>query len=392
MKTPLIFLFCALVLAACGQTNRSSSIEYQGRERMYITHLPPGYDGSAALPVVFVLHGGGGSASNTINFTEMNLVADTANFIAVFPQGGAQQNNGYSWADGRGTVADQMGIDDVGFIRRLSDSLQVELNIDTNRIYATGISNGGFMSQRLACELDDRLAAVASVTATLDTAVFNRCNPETPIGVMLLNGTADPLVPYDGGDMPASPGTIVHTDSLIHFWARQNDCSTAGDSINFPNIVTRDASTVTGFPFAACACDVRVLLYRIYGGGHTWPGVERPLYELIAGETNEDIHGSVEIWRFFREQTLDCTTTSAAEAKPMRENVRAYPNPGGDQLRVVGIKPPFALRMLDATGRTFLQQQVLDPININTSALGRGVYFIHILKEGKQTTLKWMKH
>ncbi len=300
----LVFMLVLVVVEA--QINITDSIIYQGITRDFILHLPPGYNGTEELPLVMVLHGGGGTALNTIGFTEMDLVADTAGFIAVFPQGGAMRNSGYSWADGRGTPADEMGIDDVGFISALIDTLQESYAIDEQSIYATGFSNGGFMCQRLACELSDRLAAVASGGSTMDVNLRASCMPGKPVPMLIMHGDADPFVPYNGGTILASPGLIIATDSLIRFWVDHNNCSIALAPFSFPDLDPTENSTVSRFEITDCECDADVVLYKIENGGHTWPGVENKIYEIIAGQTNEDIHASVEIWNFFRQHQLDC--------------------------------------------------------------------------------------
>ncbi|NBC09200.1 MAG: hypothetical protein GVY26_18565, partial [Bacteroidetes bacterium] len=156
-------------------TAQNQTITYQGLARQYVVHEPAAYDDQAPLPVVLVLHGGGGSAQVTQNFTMMNPVADANGFLAVYPQGYTENSSGFVWADGRGTAADAEGIDDVGFVGRLIDSLQLQYKIDTTRVYACGFSNGGFMTQRLACELDGRFAAMAGLGCSMDVSLFADC-------------------------------------------------------------------------------------------------------------------------------------------------------------------------------------------------------------------------
>ncbi|MBD3322094.1 MAG: prolyl oligopeptidase family serine peptidase [Chitinivibrionales bacterium] len=306
----------AVVLMACTfcggvGANTLDSIYYQDRFRLYRVHEPTGYKGTDIHAVVMVLHGGTGSAESAINFSQMDRVADTAGFLAVFPQGYAEARGGYAWADGRQGVADQMGIDDVGFIAALIDTLDERRAIDVNRIYVSGVSNGGFMTQRLACELGDRIAAAAPVCATMDVDYFAGCLPVRPVPVMMVMGTEDPFVPYEGGRMSSSGRDIVSVDTMISFWVQNNNCLAGPDSLQYPNTVTDDNSTVMRYTQGACDCDAKVVLYKVIGGGHTWPGVENPSYERIAGETNEDIHASEEIWNFCRQHTRTCNTTAA---------------------------------------------------------------------------------
>jgi polyhydroxybutyrate depolymerase len=174
--------------------------------------------------------------------------------------------------------------------------------LDRTRIFAAGISNGGFMSFRLACDAADVFAAVAPVTATMPADLGPRCAPRAPVAVLVINGTADPLVPYEGGQVRAMfslRGEIWSTDRTIAFWAKQNRCAAPPDVRALADRDIEDGSRVVDISHARCA-GPRVRLLRIEGGGHTWPGAAQYLPAAWIGPTNRDIDASEEIWRFFK--------------------------------------------------------------------------------------------
>ena len=231
------------------------------------------------------------------------LVADTANFIAVFPQGTRAGSNCCSWAAQIGSPADTMGVDDIAFFNKLLDTLMSQLNIDTDRIYSTGISQGGFMSTQLACILSHRIAAVAPIASNLDSLKMRYCNPSRSVPTFIINGTADSIVPYLGGSVVVNGHPLTYFPSGVHagYWANKNGCDLTPIVQNLPNVDLTDNSTVTRYTFDNCACSSQVILYQINGGGHTWPGVENRIYELIAGETNEDCTCQCGYLEFFQE-------------------------------------------------------------------------------------------
>jgi hypothetical protein len=175
------------------QTNITDSILHESVYRSYIVHIPPGFNLGKSLPVVFVLHGRKESAKQVMNYSGFNTVADTGNFIVVYPEGYI-----HSWADGRGiSVADSAGIDDVDFISSLIDTLHFDYNADGDHIYATGIWNGGFMVQRLACQLAHKISAVASINASLAGNLIQPCNSSQTVPMLFLKGSLDANTSYN---------------------------------------------------------------------------------------------------------------------------------------------------------------------------------------------------
>jgi polyhydroxybutyrate depolymerase len=248
------------------------SIIWQERERTARLFVPSGYDPAVPAALVVVLHGGGGTAERMANISRFDDEAERRGFLVVYPNG-VLGNNAQNWNDGRSTPgyypADN-NIDDVGFIAAMLDRLALEFSVDPARIYATGISNGGFMAYRLACDLADRFAAVAPVAATITAPT---CAPSAPVSVLHLHGTADRYVPFEGGvGVTRTPGyRLMPVRDAIDFWRRHNGCASGPDVTE----VGTAEEPVTRETWQNCDGAIEVTLYTIQDGGHTWPGGPR---------------------------------------------------------------------------------------------------------------------
>jgi polyhydroxybutyrate depolymerase len=304
-------LFTVLVsLTACATVTESStdaagevlsaardfdgSIESGGIVRSYQVHVPA-RKASQALPLVLVLHGGGGNGAGMRTPTGMDSSSNTAGFIAVYPDG--QQKN---WSDGRGTTdAEKAGVNDVAFLSSLVRQLSSELNADPKRIYVTGISNGGFMSARLACDASSVFAAVAVVAATMPENVRVNCKPSRAVPFMLIHGTADKIIPASGGTMTKGDGGVIASAvQTVDLWRNLNKCLSAGmqSEINLAN----DGTSITLERYTACASGSEVAFFKVTNGGHTWPGGSSFLPEFLVGKTSRDLNASEAILAFFK--------------------------------------------------------------------------------------------
>jgi polyhydroxybutyrate depolymerase len=235
-------------------------LEHDGMTRTYHLMIPSLFDGSSPLPLVFDIHGYTENATRENSRTDMQALGEEEGFIVVQPEGtGALK----SWNAGRccGTAASS-GVDDVGFIRAIVDDVSERACVDASRVYSTGLSNGGFLSHRLACEASDVFAAVAPVAAVLGVDAES-CTPDRGVGVMHVNGTADGLVPYLGNPFVGYP-SVMETLS-----DRQTTCQT----------------------WSECRDDAEVVLCTVEGGGHEWP------------PDSSGLQTSEEIWRFFSRHT-----------------------------------------------------------------------------------------
>ena len=294
-----------LVLFSCAHTTRQTghTLSHDGLERRYILYQPDLNTGhSDARPLLMVLHGGGGTNRGMLRLTKgrFNELADRDGFFVVYPQGIDK-----SWNDGRPdkiSGAHRKGVDDVGFLRVLIDHLIVRYPIDSKRIFVTGISNGGLMSYQLGCSLPDIIRAIAPVTAQIPAAIEPLCQSESAVSLAVFNGTADPLVPYDGGQITVfrrQRGAVLSTAETIRIWRRKNRCSPQAVTTELPDVAD-DGTRVIKIEYSRCKNGSKVVLYRIEGGGHTWPDGRQYLPVKWIGPTSRDINACDEIWQFFR--------------------------------------------------------------------------------------------
>ncbi len=278
----LVMLFMPISLLAQVETG---SFVFEGRTRDYLVFLPQNYYGTAKMPVVFHLHGAGGDNQMQLDYTQMNIVADTAGFIVVYPNGINRM-----WRVGS-TI-------DVGFISALIDTLDRHYSIDLERIYACGFSSGGFMSCKLACQLSHKITAIATVAGGIVEEDANNNEVHRPMPVLSIHGTADPRVPYDTGRPDLN---LWSAEQTVKFWADFNLCSEL-DTISIADLDTIDGCTVEKITYGNGTHNSRVLFYKIIGGGHTWPDAA---FGLVGnGRTNKDINANTEIWNFFKDYKL----------------------------------------------------------------------------------------
>lgn len=276
------------------------TIRVGDRTREYLLQVPPGIEKWNKIPLVLVFHGGGGHASSMPKFSGFQRLAENPHnlLIAAYPE-----SLNKSWNDSRGLSP----ADDVEFIRALIDKLQNELPVDTHRIYATGISNGGFFSNRLACDLSDEIAAIASVAATMPATLPDNCHPSRPIPVLYMNGTKDPLVPINGGPIGANlglkRGECISLADAVRFWTKRNQAAAIPQVSEIPDKAD-DGTHVTKETYLARKGGAEVVVYRIDGGGHAWPGGLQYLPKMVIGKASQQIDGAEEIWNFFRGQRL----------------------------------------------------------------------------------------
>jgi len=305
----LLFVFViSCAPAANMRSDLSSSIQLKkldinGKERTYFLHLPHAYRSEAKLPLVIVLHGGGkGNGHTPGKYLGFTALADMKGFVVVYPNGIDDH-----WNDGRGVTyrgASDNSVDDVGFISQLIDKLIKVYKVDSHKVYVTGISNGGIMTLRLGCEISSKLAAIAPIAANIPKNIMNACKPDAPLPILLMDGTDDHVVPYNGGYVHflwRKMGEVVSTKETILFWVRHNHCNVTAKEKELPDIDLTDGSRVTVTTYANPKNRCNVILYTIHGGGHTLPGSNIPDRPLLLGKKNKDINGAEVIWQFFQE-------------------------------------------------------------------------------------------
>jgi len=295
----ILFVFIANSSASPESSSRgqdpASDTEYHinvnGTDRTYFLHLPA-RSADRKAPLVLVFHGGGGHAANMPKFTQFDPLADREGFFVAYPD-----SFNKSWNDGRGLSP----ADDVGFVRILIEQLQHSHKIDHKRIYATGISNGGFFSMRLACELSRQIAAVAAVAATMPEPLVPVCKPSAPVSAMFIHGTKDPLVHINGGPIGVrrDRGSAVSLREAAEFWRNQDRTS--------PNSVAeevsesaRDSTQVHREMYGGGRDGTEVVVYIVEGGGHTWPGGSQYLPVFLVGKVSHKLDATQVIWEFFK--------------------------------------------------------------------------------------------
>ena len=297
------------------QQTINGSIIHDGIQRDYILYVPANYTGILSVPLVLNFHGYGSNANEQMWYGDFRSISDTAGFLLIHPEG-TLFNGTTHWNVGGWTIGST--VDDIGFTEALIDSLSVIYNIDASRIYSTGMSNGGFMSFLLACQLSDRIAAIASVTGSMTTETFNNSNPQHPTPVMQMHGTSDGLVPYNGASWTKS------IDDVMQYWAGYNNCNTIPEITALPDLDPNDGSTVEHFVYDGGNNGVTVEHCKITGGEHTWPGSA-----INLPGTNYDIDASVEIWNFFSRYDINglIQTTNIELLSNKDLNFNIYPNP-----------------------------------------------------------------
>jgi polyhydroxybutyrate depolymerase len=260
-----------------------------GLERSYLLYIPTSVGKDKAVPLVLVFHGGGGHDYNMPRFTRFDELADKEGFIVAYPE-----SLNTHWNDGR----DLSPADDIGFVKALITEVERLHPVDPKRVYAAGISNGGFFSQRIACDLSDMVSAVASVAATLPEPLASNCHPARPISVMFIQGTDDPLVHINGGPVARTHGRNISLDDSVKFWLEKNGASGKPRSSELPSHDTNGTS-VNKDVYGGGKEGTEVVVYTIRGGGHTWPGAPQYMPAILVGKTNHDLDATQAIWEFF---------------------------------------------------------------------------------------------
>ncbi len=284
-------VFVPIAAASFYSANRDNgSFVSSGENREYLLYVPSSYDPSKPTPLVISMHGAGLWGAVQKEISQWNELADEQRFIVVYPS--ALGGEGVRvWRVEPGTELAK----DVRFISELIDTLEASFNINSTRIYANGLSNGGGMSFVLSCTLSDRIAAVGMVGAA-QTLPWSWCKDQRPVPMIAFHGTADRHVPYNGGSAWMASTRFPNVRTWTANWARRNRCgANPFESTMAPDVIRR--------AYTSCADDADVVLFTIQGGGHTWPG-GGPLPEWFVGTTTHTIDATSVMWAFFRDHPL----------------------------------------------------------------------------------------
>ena len=295
-----VLLLSLLAADPLGPGDHTRTLMVGELERSYVVHVPPKYDHENSTPVVLIYHGGGSNAEVMVRFSGMNQKLDEAGFIAVYPNGTGLLPRTLTFNGGNCCgYAMRQNVDDVEFTRRLLDDLATVVNGDRKRAFATGMSNGGIITYRLASELSDRIAAIAPVCGPMGTEA---CDPKRPVPVMHFHGTDDENAPFKGGKGKGVSGTDFYSvEHSIQAWVKANGC-------NEEPIVTKqqpkvnDGTTIIRTTYGGGKDGSEVVLIEIVGGGHTWPG--GPSRVRFLGKTTMNISANDAMWEFFQKHPM----------------------------------------------------------------------------------------
>jgi len=330
-KTLLLFFFLQVSLFLFAQEINIKTMTHDELEREYIEYIPASYDGSVAVPVLFNLHGYTSNASEQMFYGDFKPQSNEYGFILIHPYGLLDGEGVTHWNAGWGT-----GIDDVGFINAMIDQLAIDYNIDLTRVYSTGMSNGGFMSYHLACELSDKIAAIASVTGTMNVGQLTTCIPSHQMPVMEIHGTND-----------ATGSTAEH-----YVYSDGDNGAT-------------------------------VELYKIINGAHTWPSGG-----LIFPGTNLDFSASEKIWEFFNKYDINGLRNTTNNENIVDEKAfDLFPNPANNIVNVSWNNQTIQqIKVLNIIGKEILQQDVNGQLNtsLSISDLYKGMYLVQAINNDNE--------
>ncbi len=320
MNKVVLFLTIVLLVIFSGSANadlvKNRVLTIDSLNRTYDVFLPD-LNTREARPLVLLLHGHFGDAdvmtgenNKKAPYKVWLSIAKREGWYLVIPDGEYGSDNYRGWNDCRENTEINPTTDDVRFLNSLVDTISSEYPIDQNRIYVHGTSNGGIMGYRLAQESGDKYRAIAAIVASMPEK--NKClETKQPVSVLVMNGTQDPILPYQGGRIgrresdQKERGSVLSTSATIKYWLNNNEITSRPIRKVLPNLSKRDGSKVHVKQYTGGRNNTEVVLYEIRGGGHTEPSLTqhyRRLYKLVVGKQNKDIEMAEEVWKFFDRQ------------------------------------------------------------------------------------------
>lgn len=362
MKFAVLSLFCLLSFSLYSQETLNKTIEHDGETRSYILYVPEIYEETEEVPLILCFHGYGSSAEIISQYANFQEIADTENFIIAFPQGAVHDNSTHWNIEG---WIQNSPYDDLSFTELLIDEILSEYSINQDRIYSTGMSNGGFMSFLLACQLSNKIAAVASITGSISPQNLEDCSPEKFIPFLQIHGTLDNVIPYE---FPVNYTESIPT--LLNYWTTFNECSEEVIFEELPNTSTTDFSTVEKYTYKDCTNGIENIHYKVIGGGHDWPGAWG----------NMDIDATKEIWEFFKSYDINglINTTSSSQETDLSKTI-ILPNPTSDFVQIENLHNNTHVFIYSLDGKLLKQDfvQVSDP-QLSLLGLTPNVYVLKI--------------
>jgi len=362
------FITVLLLLLGCtflsfSQQTINASISHDGIQRDYILYIPELYDGSTAVPLVLNFHGYGSNAAQQMFYGDFRDIADTEGFLLVHPEGTTFIGDQF-WNVGFPGLSSN--IDDVGFTEALIDELATLYAIDLDRVYATGMSNGGFMSFLLACQLSEKIAAVASVTGSMTQDTFDDCNAQHPTPVLQIHGTDDGVVLYNGNNLS------IPIADVISYWVDFNNCETTPTTTTLPDVDVSDGSTIEHSVYEDGDNGITTEHMKVIGGGHTWPGSV-----INTAGTNQDIDASMEIWLFF--SRFDINGPLSTDDFDNNQ-VTIYPNPTQSKINLsLNYAKEVHYKLFSPLGKQLMTGTITSSNEeIDISHLPSNIYFLKL--------------
>ena len=372
-----LVLFFFLPFAAFGQQTINETMQHDGLTRSYTIYVPASYTPGTPAPMVLNFHGYTSTAFEQLYYGDFRAIADTAGFLLVVPMGTLDATGTTYWNSGWGGT-----VDDIGFTSALIDEIASTYSVNLNRVYSTGMSNGGFMSYTLACSLSDRIAAIASVTGTMNVDQDQTCNATHPTPVMEIHGTADLTVPYEGGTfMEAIP-------NVLSYWVNFNNCNATPVITDVPNTNLTDGCTAVHYVYSGGTNGVDVEHYKIIDGGHTWPGSV-----FTVGVTNNDFIASKKIWQFFLQYDINGRMEGNSVTDLTAEEISIFPNPTKDKLVIQGLSQTLTTancNVFSIDGKQ-CSARLTENNSLDVSDLENGVYFVRISTKEGTATVQFVK-
>lgn len=341
LRKASILFTCLLMTFAAGLHAQTMTIVHDGIDRNYNLYIPASYTGIDPVPLVIGFHGYGTTWNYFEDLSQFSVKSEAEGFIVCYPEATGTPSE---WNVGIGFTPETLNIDDIGFVSALIDLLLSQYNIDPDRVYAIGFSNGAIMSYRVASELSEKVTAIGAVAAWGTTAMMENLQISRPVGIMQFHMNDDTSVNFGGGELNGTPYPSLH--DYLQNWAEKNGCQSVSRHVE-----GSEDDGYIGRLWESPTIHGNVFLYRVNFGGHGWP-------VILVSATDK-------IWEFFESQVAGSGTAvdESSDAGSLVEDYRlsAFPNPfnGGTEIRFVLDQPSdVLLAVYDARGR--LVQTLVD--------------------------------
>ena len=307
-------LLLSLVLMACKSPgSKTIPIRIGEVKRSYIEYVPKQLEPESPAPLLLLFHGGGGTAKKAERAFGFDVIADQHGILLAYPDG----IEGH-WNDGRGGAkfkAQDAQVDDLAYAASVIGDMKKRHRVDPDRIYAMGVSNGGMFVQRLAIEQSETFAAVASIISSIPEPLGQSFHPKHPVSVLFMNGTEDPLVPFEGGevvvqlfprfgktDKQKGRGRVLGVEQAVGLWVELDQLGEEPRSELLPDTDAKDGAHIEALTWSSPSSKREVKLIKVIGGGHTLPGSRSFMPERIVGRTCGDIQAATTVWDFLEDK------------------------------------------------------------------------------------------